>query len=328
MDRKSYLIIEYIKGSNEPLAAKEIQCLLLKDDIKVDIKTIYNQIDKINDFYFPILNTEFIGVKRRTGYFINKDFFADGQLQYIIDSIQFNDQLSSKESKLLIDRLLCFSSIQQQDRIRLEANDNKQDNSLLLNLSTLLQGINEMNNVYFEYVDYKVKDNKIVQVASDRGNLIKDDKVYYCISPYSIVMNAQNYYVLGYCSKRPDKLSIYRVDRMRFLRKHKSSFVEIREQFDMQQEISQSINMFMSNEKIDLKIRFHNSIIREVVNKFGDEYTVNQIGEDYICTIEDVTYSKGLIGWIMMLQDQIQVLEPAVLCKDIKKKIEDMLCKY
>lgn len=53
---------------------------------------------------------------------------------------------------------------------------------------------------------------------------------------------------LGYFNQRPDKLSIYRLDRMRLVRNHKSSFEE-GEQFDLEQE-TDHINMYVSGKEI------------------------------------------------------------------------------
>lgn len=328
MDSKSYLILDIIKNAGEPIPAKDIQSELHNKGLRIDIKTIYEKIKKMNEFYYPILDKEYISVIRRKGYVIASDYFDDGQIQYLIDSICYNKGLNTIESNTLIDRLLTLSSTNQKSRLLLNFNVEKNDSQLLLNLNILLKAIKEESNVYFEYVDYKVVKNKITTVASKRGNLSVGDNSFYCVSPYKIVMNAQHYYLLGYCDKRPEKLSIYRLDRISLLRKHSSEFIEISEQFDMEQEVNQSVNMFMSNDKIDLKIKFNKKITREVVARFGKEYSIVENGNNYVCTICDVTYSKGLIGWILMLQDQIEVIEPYEVRNELKEKIIAMLKSY
>lgn len=72
--------------------------------------------------------------------------------------------------------------------------------------------------------------------------------------------------MIGYFDKRPDSLSLYRLDRMRLVRNHKSKYFE-GEQFDVEQ-IDNPINMYISGEKEDLEISFDQSIIKEVVDKF------------------------------------------------------------
>ena len=46
--------------------------------------------------------------------------------------------------------------------------------------------------------------------------------------------------------------------------------------------------------------------------------------ERLLLTIEDVSISEGLIGWIMMMQTQIKVISPQYLHDDIKSRIKAM----
>lgn len=328
MNEKSYLVIQYIKQSVEPIPAKNIQSKLVEDGFKIDIKTVYEIIRKINLFYKPLLQDDYIGVIRRKGYYIEHPIFDDGQLQYMIDSIRFNPMLGKKETDIFIDKLMHFSDKNQMCHLDVEVGLKTGDLGLLHSLNILLQAIQKSSNVYFQYIDYEVIQGDIVEVASARGNLFVSDKSFYCVSPYRIVMHNQYYYLIAYCNKRPTQLSVYRVDRIRLLRKHKSEFVEIREQFDMESEIKQTVNMFMSDQKIDLEIKFVQSAMKEIVNRFGKEYKVVQKGKDYVCTIQDVTYSKGLIGWILMLQDQIEVISPISVRNDLKEQIQYLANKY
>lgn len=45
-------------------------------------------------------------------------------------------------------------------------------------------------------------------------------------------------------------------------------------------------------------------------------------------TILDTPISDGLIGWLMMLQDQVKVIAPESLQIEMKKRIEKMLTLY
>ena len=43
-----------------------------------------------------------------------------------------------------------------------------------------------------------------------------------------------------------------------------------------------------------------------------------------LLTIEDVSISEGLIGWIMMMQTQIKVISPQYLQHEMKARIKAM----
>ena len=271
---------------------------------------------------------KYIKTKHRKGYTINEEFFNDGQIQYLWDSILYNNDLDQKEVNILLTKLQTLSSNKQLSRIQnqtIRQNDIR-NYDLLLNMTTIIKAINEKKNIYFKYVNYEIKRNRLVEISNIHGNH-QDNKEFYIISPYKLIQNNSKYYVIGYFDKRPDSLSLYRLDRMRLVRNHKSKYFE-GEQFDVEQ-IDNPINMYISGEKEDLEISFDQSIIKEVVDKFGQDNRVTKDYENrYHLIVKDVLINEGLIGWLMMLQDKITVIKPYSLQEEMKKRIEKTLKQY
>ena len=299
-----------------------------KYQIKVDIKTVYQAIRNINELSHYIYQKDIIKTKHRKGYAINEEFFNDGQIQYLWDSILYNNDLDQKEVNILLTKLQTLSSNKQLSRIQnqtIRQNDIR-NYDLLLNMTTIIKAINEKKNIYFKYVNYEIKRNRLVEISNIHGNH-QDNKEFYIISPYKLIQNNSKYYVIGYFDKRPDSLSLYRLDRMRLVRNHKSKYFE-GEQFDVEQ-IDNPINMYISGEKEDLEISFDQSIIKEVVDKFGQDNRVTKDYENrYHLIVKDVLINEGLIGWLMMLQDKITVIKPYSLQEEMKKRIEKTLKQY
>lgn len=328
MDRLYYTYL-IIKESLDYIPAIEIKMLLEeKYQIKVDIKTVYQAIRNINELSHYIYQKDIIKTKHRKGYAINEEFFNDGQIQYIWDSILYNNDLDQKEVNILLTKLQTLSSNKQLSRIQnqtIRQNDIR-NYDLLLNMTTIIKAINEKKNIYFKYVNYEIKRNRLVEISNIHGNH-QDNKEFYIISPYKLIQNNSKYYVIGYFDKRPDSLSLYRLDRMRLVRNHKSKYFE-GEQFDVNQ-IDNPINMYISGEKEDLEISFDQSIIKEVVDKFGQDNRVTKDYENrYHLIVKDVLINEGLIGWLMMLQDKITVIKPYSLQEEMKKRIEKTLKQY
>ena len=328
MDRLYYTYL-IIKESLDYIPAIEIKMLLEeKYQIKVDIKTVYQAIRNINELSHYIYQKDIIKTKHRKGYAINEEFFNDGQIQYLWDSILYNNDLDQKEVNILLTKLQTLSSNKQLSRIQnqtIRQNDIR-NYDLLLNMTTIIKAINEKKNIYFKYVNYEIKRNRLVEISNTHGNH-QDNKEFYIISPYKLIQNNSKYYVIGYFDKRPDSLSLYRLDRMRLVRNHKSKYFE-GEQFDVEQ-IDNPINMYISGEKEDLEISFDQSIIKEVVDKFGQDNRVTKDYENrYHLIVKDVLINEGLIGWLMMLQDKITVIKPYSLKENMKERIEKTLKQY
>lgn len=330
MGERLYYVLQIIKAARGPISAKDIQKKLLIYNICIDIKTVYESIHRINEFYYLFTDKLYIKAIRKKGYCIENDYFDDGQLQYLLDSILFNPNLSTAEINKLKDSLLSLSSATQQARLMFsDRQENDQNFSLLLNLTTLLKAITNKQNIYFEYVSYKVDSNSLLEIASSNGNFKQGNHCYYVVSPYQIILRGSNYYLVGYFDKRSEQLSMYRVDRMRVIRHHSSKFVEIREKFDMVQELQKNVNMFISDSHIHLTFKFKDSILREVVNQFGTNFEVTKTIDGWNkAVVKDVSLSEGLIGWILMLHDQIEIIAPEDVRESILHKIENMYTLY
>ena len=327
MGKKMYYIYKIINETNGAISAKEIQECLKQYGLFLNVKTIYSLIDRINGFYIFLTNKQLIKTIKSKGYIIEDAFFDDGQLQILIDSIVFNPNLDQKSAKEMVDKLLLLSSSSQIERINIEdKQSNVLDYDLLLTLTTIIKAINMRKNIAFKYVSYDVIDDELSEVYHTNGNQGFDT---YVVSPYRLILKGSNYYLIGYFSKRENSLSVYRVDRIRLVRNHNSNYIDIQEQFDMLKEIDKNVNMYLSKNRIDLKIRFNQEILKEVVNQFGKEILVSKRYDGKIeAIIKNVALSDGLIGWLMMLQTNVQVLLPLDLKEIIKKRLNLMLRMY
>lgn len=327
MGKNLYYVLKVIKESKEPIDTEEIISYLQLQGIWIGRKSVFSLVEKINEFFNCLTHKQLIKAIRGKGYIINDDYFEDGQLQLLIDSILFNPNLDQNSANELVHKLGLISSANQMERLNIDyRNVNDLTYDLLLNLTAIIKAINNRKNISFKYISYDINDNSLQEIYHTNGNL---DSETYVISPYKLILRNSNYYLVGYFNKRKERLSVYRIDRMRIVRNHNSEYIDIQDSFDMKKEFENNVNMFASNERIDLNILFDASILREVVNQFGQDISVSKCFDGRIeALIKDVALSDGLIGWIMMLQDKIEVVLPLDLKELVKARIQDMLKIY
>ena len=131
--------------------------------------------------------------------------------------------------------------------------------------------------------------------------------------------------MIAYNEKHPQQLTNYRIDRMRAIQTLNKGYINVQEQFDIQNEIEKMMNMFISHHRDTLVIECDYKQLREMVSRFGLNMRVQRLYQErLLLTIEDVSISEGLIGWIMMMQTQIKVISPQYLHDDIKSRIKAM----
>ena len=327
MGKRMFIVLKIIQLSqNKEITGKEILERLKEYDIYVDIKTVYACIRYVNEFFYEILGKDMILSRKKKGFYIDEEIFSDGQLQFLIDSITFHEDLNYDDKLKLKKQLFSLSSLQQRSRIiESDVADKKQSFSLILNLSTITKAIENNKVISFQYINYDVDKDRLVEIASEKGN----DGKQYIISPYQILSVNNHYYLIGYNNKYKNNLSTYRIDRMRFIKTTTHHFKEIREQFDMNEEINKMMNMFTSDKRDTLQIECEYKALREVVSRFGNDIKANKlINDKYLITIDDVSISEGLKGWLFMMQTQIKVITPVSLREDMKEKIRQLNQMY
>lgn len=322
MGQKLYYILMIIR-EHECISAKNILEELKKYGITMNIKSIYQYVSILNDLFQEWIQGDIITVIPRKGYTITNDFFLDGELQFLIDSLVYHQDLNEKDQDTITQKLLFLSSIKQREHIVYAKTISKNMTfSLIHNLTTIMKAIQNKKVISFQYIDYIVKNKRVKEVASHQGQL-------YYLSPYQIVLNNNHYYIVGYSPLRPTQLSTYRVDRMRVIQTTREEYIDVRDQFQMEKEIHQMMNMFSSYQRATITLQCHHKLLREMVSRFGKDIVVEKIHMDeYMITIENVPISEGLIGWIFMLQDQIKVIAPMFLKEMIEERLRRMVNQY
>lgn len=327
MGKRMYYVFKFILDNKDKgISAKEIQERLEDYEIYLDIKTVYSCIQQINDFFYEWLHENMITSIKRVGFKIQTDFLEDGELQFLLDSIVFHQDLKNDDKQNLQNKLLSLSSYHQKQRL-VHFKPSKRDLhfSLFLNLTTIMKAIENKSVLSFQYINYVIKRNHLTEVPSLHGN----NQDQYIISPYQIVSQNNHYYVIGYNDKFKNALSTYRVDRMRLIQTIRDSYIDIREQFDLTDEIEKTTNMYISQNRDTIQLECDQKLLRELVSRFGTDITAQKLyQQQYLVTILDTPISDGLIGWLMMLQDQVKVIAPESLQIEMKKRIEKMLTLY
>ncbi len=233
-----------------------------------------------------------------------------------------------KEKEALLEKLLSFSSVYQKERLSMmPLLETEQPFSLILNLTTILHAIDEHKNITFHYIDYAISNSHPIEITAKNGNgKTKED---YNVSPYRIYLDNNHYYLIGYFSKRKTNLSMYRIDRMRYVRRIGGIYVDIQDQYDLEGFITKRFHMFASGQEVALTFRFKGVLLREIVSRFGNTIHVNKLKEDwYQASVDHVLMNDGLKMWFLMQGANVYVNEPVALKEEIEQDLKKALSLY
>ncbi len=205
------------------------------------------------------------------GFYINDTTSKFENVLLLAESVHASRFLTEKQSKELIDLLCSLVSKHQAEKInynvlltdRVKANNS----STLLNVAVITEAMSEFvdgqkhtpEKISFKYLKYSIKDKGQVERKGER----------YVVSPYQLLMNDGNYYLLCFDEKHQD-IRPYRVDRMRDVkltgqeRDGKEAF----KKEDLSTYTKRKFGMY-KGKKERIEIMFLHTLLDTFVDRFG-----------------------------------------------------------
>ena len=176
--------------------------------------------------------------------------------------------------------------------------------------------------ISFRYLKYTIEDR--TEQVSRRGGAL------YVMSPYKLLINDGNYYLLAWNEKR-GRVFTYRLDRMKDLsvldtpRTGKAECAAI----NIQDYTKQHFSMF-SGEKKRVSVIFTNDLLDTVVDRFGSSAEVfyRPEGNRYFVVTADIAVSNQFFGWLCGFRKKAAILGPEEVRDSFRLFLDDIAKKY
>lgn len=315
---KLYYIIELFKkksSEDNPLSVADIIDYLSKKGIKAERKSIYRDIEAMMNLGFDIVPVH----NKRFSYYLGERDFQVAELRLLVDAVQASRFITAKKSQELIKKL--ESLIAEGDAQKLQSqvfvtNRIKSSNeSIYYTVDAIHNAIQNDVKINFYYFDWDVKKEKI----------FRHKKKKYCISPWSLIWNNENYYLLGYDSDE-EIIKHYRVDRMISLeisddeREGREAF----EKIDIERYSECYFGMY-SGEIQKVTLNCSNKVINAIIDKFGKdiEFLPSKDENSFNINVQ-VAVSPVFFSWVFMFGGDVKIIAP----QRIVKELENMARKY
>ena len=313
MRRNSLDILNILKkytDKNHALSAPKI-AIKLKEEYgnEIDEKTVRRHINNlVEEFGYDIVNSP-------TGYYyqINPDEeFDPTELNAIINTFAYSNFIPESMSNEIIDKCLNMMNVYEQDKYKdykAIMKDTKTDNyNIFNNIEDLNRIIAKKKQIMIEYEHYMILEDKLDKSI----NVLT-------LSPYKVIYALQKFYLICYnhntkqlCSKRLDKIKKISVQ---------SEKVKDISEGEIEFFIKNNVNM-ISGDLVKVEIECNNSILDMVVETYGKDIKLQALPNDkFYASFE--TNIQGFKYWCLRNYDNVTVLTPSNLLKDIKKLVED-----
>lgn len=316
-----YLMKILLKDTDEqhPMPLNDIKEKLNAYGISAERKSLYDDLESLRVFGLDIERTS----GKNCGYYIAGRDFELAELKLMVDAVQSSKFITAKKSSELIKKVESLASIYDAQLLQRQvyvANRVKTMNeSIYYNIDAIHNAIAQGKNIcfrYFEWILDFTANERIQKRYRKNGD-------FYEISPWALTWDDENYYLIAY-DAAAEKIKHYRVDKMDRIsistteRKGKKAF----DSFDIPSYARMVFGMF-SGEEEKMKLRFENSLIGVVIDRFGKNVFLTKDDDEHFTITENIIMSPQFCGWLSSFGDGAKIISPkkaiATFCEHIKK---------
>jgi predicted DNA-binding transcriptional regulator YafY len=293
--------------------------ILGENGIKAERKTIYDDIKTLSDSGMAIETTK---DGHSNAYYLADRLFQDEELYVLADAVASSRFLTQKKSRELIRKLQQLTSDYKAKDLRrvvyVENRTKTFNEQIYYAINKIQEGIFTQSQIRFKYFEYTVEKRKQLKHGGE----------VYTVSPYALVWENENYYLVCY-SEKHDNISRFRVDRMTQVEMTELPRRELLDEEQDKVNNLQSIYGMYGGEIMELKIQFDNSLINVVMDRFGEKTICHKNSDETFYINREVQIAPTFWGWLFQFGDKAKVLAPAEaveLAKEEIKKISDNYC--
>ncbi len=308
-------LMDYLRRNtdeNHTVSVAKITDYLDSIDISSERKTIYDDINLLRFYGEDIV----LNRGKNGGYYCASHEFDLSEIKLLVDSVQSSKFIPEKKSIHLISKLEGLTNIyeasQLQRQVFVTNRVKSMRESVFNNVDYISAAINDDKAISYKYFTYDLK----------KSSVYKHGGSPYLVSPFALIMDDENYYLLGY-DHEAGAMKHFRVDKMDRIsitetpREGKKEF----EKIDMSQYNVKIFGMYSGREEI-VKIRFRNTLVGVVIDRFGKNITVVPDGEDHFTISVKAQISPQFYAWVFGFADDCEIISPESVRDEYLKQIK------
>ena len=316
---KIFYILDYLQKNShrdKPVRASELITMLdSRYGISCERKTIYSDIAALQDYGVDI---EALPGKNG-GYYIASRNFELPELKLLIDAVLSSRYLTEKKSRELIEKL-CRECNEEDSRllkrnVLVSGRVKSMNESIYYNVDAIQDAITRNRQITFRYFDW------------DFGGKRKFREKEYCASPYGLCQDNENCYLLAWTERHG--VTHFRIDRMTEISLSDEKRIPCPELTGkaLTEHANKLFQMF-AGESIQVKMRFHKTLINAVIDRFGPDTMLIPDGADHFNFTVNVAVSPMFLSWVIGFGSKATILYPASVVQECRELCQEAMGQY
>lgn len=313
---------------NHPVTAGDItDYLKVECGIEAERRAIYRDIAALRD----VFGMDIDGGQGGKYRLLSRQFEFD-DLRLLAECVHAAKFISAPKAKILVSTIGQFCSNYQADKLEREVflcdrvKTTRKDILLIIGIIQTAMADKENGKpkppqkISFKYLKYTLQ---TTQVERRKGAAYK-------VSPYKLLINDGNYYLLAYDDKSQD-MRTYRVDRMKEVkpldepREGAEAFAAI----DMETYTRRVFSMYGGPQK-RVSVRFINPLLDTAIERFGTAPDVfyRPDGDRHFVVSADVEVSDQFFSWVCGFRKRAKIISPPEVVEGMQKFLADIAGRY
>jgi len=318
-----YVAKYFLENSDEnhPTTAGDIVDYLRNEcGVEAERRAIYRDIAILRDEFGMDIDGGQGGKYR----LLSRQFEFD-DLRLLAECVHAAKFISANQAKTLVDTIGEFCSVYQAEQLQQEVFLCDRVKTTQRGTMTIISKINAAmshkldgkphtpQKISFKYLKYTLQDRN-AQVERRKGAIYK-------VSPYKLLINEGNYYLLAFDDKAQD-MRTYRIDRMKEVKllDEPREGTEAFEAVDIESYTRRVFSMFGGDQK-RVSIRFINPLLDTAIERFGTSPDVFYRPDDerHFVVTTDVEISNQFFAWVCGFGKRAKIINPPDVVEDMRK---------
>ena len=298
-------ILSQQTDQEHPMTIARMMDLLQAQGVDVrDRKSLYDDLETLRVFGMDIEKQR---EGRSVGYYVAGREFELPELKLLVDAVQSSRFITHNKTNQLIRKVESLASVHQarqlQRQVYVPRRIKAMNESIYYTVDALHEAIDSGKQIRFHYFEWALgRGRERVEKRLRRGG------GWYQVSPFSLVWDNENYYLVAF-ETESGTVRHYRVDKMQNLTVTDLPREGLPENFDPAAYAGSLFGMYNGVQET-VKLRFENSLIGVVADRFGREVFLSPDGDSHFTVTTKVAVSPQFLSWVFSFGPQAQILSP------------------
>ena len=304
---KLYELLRKETDEDHPISRVEL-CKRLNDmGISSNVRTLSLDIEVLTDNGFEIMS--FLKDKEKF-YCVPEHELTIPEIKILIDALQAASFVTEKKTAELVEKVAALGGSHKAELLKENMicfNTRKHTNeAILYTVDGIEDAIIRKKKIAFNYFHLNEKAERDYVRAST------GEKKRYYLEPVALIFHEDNYYLMAYNSKYPERTASYRIDRIDRLEVVEESTLsdEAIAKIDSVAEFTEQAFKMYGGELEDVVLQFDRALVDPVFDKFGENTPMMRVNDTTCAASVHVQISPTFFGWLAQFGEKMKILSP------------------